>query len=116
VNGTSIDFAVMQEAGRAGLVRVLRAPYKWDDVGSWLALERHNPQDAAGNTAQGRNLLIDTTGCVVSADGDHLIATIGVKDLLIIQDGNATLVARKEDEARVKEVVERLKKERAEYL
>ena len=42
----SIDFAVMQEAAKAGKVLVLNAPYTWDDVGSWLALERGNPQDA----------------------------------------------------------------------
>ena len=116
VNGTSIDFAVMQEAGRAGRVRVLRAPYQWDDVGSWLALERHNPQDAGGNTVQGDALLIDTSGCVVSADAGHTVATIGVKDLVVIQAGKAVLVARKEDEARVKEVVERLKRSNSEHL
>lgn len=117
INGTSIDFAVMQEAGRAGLVRVLRAPYQWDDVGSWLALERHNPQDAHGNTVQGEGgVLIDTTGCVVSADPGHVIATIGVNDLVIIQAGKAVLVARKEDEARVKEVVEHLKRTGSEHL
>ena len=116
INGTSIDFAVMQEAGRAGRVRVLRAPYQWDDVGSWLALERHNPQDASGNTVQGESLLIDASGCVVSAEAGHLVAAIGVTDLVIIQSGKAILVARKEDEARVKEVVERLKKSRSEHL
>ena len=30
-----------------------RRPYRWDDVGSWLALERMNPQDADGNTVLG---------------------------------------------------------------
>jgi mannose-1-phosphate guanylyltransferase len=113
IKGTSIDFAVMESAP---LKMVVRAPYKWDDVGSWLALERHNPQDAAGNTVQGRHLGIDTKGCVVSTEGNHLIATIGVEDLLIVHVGDATLVARKSDEGRVKEVVERLKKERGEYL
>lgn len=117
INGTSIDYAVMQEAGRAGLVRVLRAPYTWDDVGSWLALERHNPQDAAGNTVQGEGaLLIETNGCVVSADAGHTIATIGVSDLVIIQAGKAVLVARKQDEGRVKEIVERLKRSVSEHL
>lgn len=117
INGTSIDYAVMQEAGRAGLVRVLRAPYVWDDVGSWLALERHNPQDATGNTFQGEKaVFIDTSGCVVSADAGHVIATIGVKDLVIIQAGKAVLVARKEDESRVKEVVEKLKQAGTEHL
>ncbi len=116
INGTSIDYAVMQEAGRAGLVRVLRAPYAWDDVGSWLALERHNPQDAAGNTLQGSGILIDASGCVVSADPGHLVAAIGVNDLVIIQAGKAVLVARKEDEARVKEVVEHLKQTGSDHL
>jgi mannose-1-phosphate guanylyltransferase len=117
IKGTSIDYAVMQDAGQGGRVKVLSTPYHWDDVGSWLALERHNPQDAGGNTVQGRHITIDTTGCVISAQPGHLIATIGVQDLVIIQDGNATLVARKSDEARVKEIVDRLKKEqRGEYL
>lgn len=117
VNGTSIDFAVMQEAGRAGRVRVLRAPFQWDDVGSWLALERHNPQDAGGSTVQGDTVLIDSTGCVVSADPGHLIAAVGVSDLVIIQSGNATLVIRKQDESRVKEIVEALKAgKRGEFL
>ena len=43
----------MQDAAKAGKVLVIHAPYKWDDVGTWLALERHNPQDADGNTIQG---------------------------------------------------------------
>jgi mannose-1-phosphate guanylyltransferase len=113
IKGTSIDFAVMEHAP---LKMVVRAPYKWDDVGSWLALERHNPQDAAGNTVQGRHLAIDSKGCVVSGEGKHLIATIGVEDLLIVHVGDATLVARKQDEGRVKEIVERLKQSGGEYL
>ncbi len=43
----SIDYAVME---RAHEVLVVQAPYRWDDVGSWLALERMNPQDENGNT------------------------------------------------------------------
>lgn len=113
VKGTSIDFAVME---KAPLRMVVRAPYKWDDVGSWLALERHNPQDAAGNTVQGRHLGIDSKGCVIASEGDHLIATIGVDDLLIVHVGDATLVARKQDEGRVKEVVEKLKQGMGQYL
>ena len=51
-----------------------------------------------------------------SADAGHVIATIGVKDLVIIQAGKAVLVARKEDESRVKEVVEKLKQGGHEHL
>ncbi|MEZ6139517.1 MAG: mannose-1-phosphate guanylyltransferase [Zavarzinella sp.] len=102
----SIDFSVMEHAPE---VVVLEAPYTWDDVGSWLALERCNPQDANGNTVQANHLGINTHNCVVVGDAENLIATIGIHDLLIIQSGNAFLVAHRNDEGKVKEVVETLK-------
>lgn len=105
----SIDYAVMQEAGRAGKVLVIRAPYQWDDVGSWLALERRNPQDEDRNTVQGLHCGVDTTGCVIASDPGHLIGTLGVKDLIIVQSGGATLITTRKDEARVKELVDAIK-------
>jgi mannose-1-phosphate guanylyltransferase len=102
----SIDFAVMEKANR---VLVVQAPYQWDDVGSWLALERRNPQDANGNTIQALHVGIKTSGCVIVADPGTIVATIGVHNLLIIRDGDALLVADRRDEGTVKEVVERLK-------
>lgn len=106
IKGTSIDFAVMEHAP---VRMMLRAPYQWDDVGSWLALERRNAQDANGNTLVGKTVCIDTVNSVVVADDGRVIATIGVSDLLIIQDGNATLVANRKEEVTVKKVVDQLR-------
>lgn len=103
----SIDYAVMEHAAE---VMVIRAPFQWDDVGSWLALERRNPQDAHGNTIQGRHLGLHTRGCVIVSDPDHLVATIGVNNLLIVQDGDATLIADRREEATVKQLVDELKR------
>jgi mannose-1-phosphate guanylyltransferase len=103
----SIDFAVMEHAKE---VLVVQAPYRWDDVGSWLALERLHPQDAEGNTVLAEHVGLKTSGCVVVGDPGRMIATVGVRNLLIIQDGNATLVADRSDEGTVKQVVELLKK------
>ena len=105
----SIDFAVMQEAAKAGKVLVLNAPYTWDDVGSWLALERGNPQDAENNTVQALHCGIKTTNCVIVGDPDRMIGTYGVSNLLIVQDGNAILVADRKYEDKVKEIVDKLK-------
>ena len=105
----SIDKAVMEDAGKAGRVLVLNAPYSWDDVGSWLALERGNPQDADGNTVQALHCGINTTNCVIVGDANRVIATYGVGNLLIIQDGNAILVADRKFEGNVKEIVDKLK-------
>jgi mannose-1-phosphate guanylyltransferase len=110
----SIDHAVMENAKE---VLVVQAPYRWDDVGSWLAVERMHPQDADGNTVLATHCGIQTKSCVIVADNGHLIATVGVKDLLIVQDGNATLVADRKEEGTVKQLVEQLKKKELEkYL
>jgi mannose-1-phosphate guanylyltransferase len=103
----SIDFAVMEKAAE---VLVVQAPYRWDDVGSWLALERMHPQDAAGNTVLATHCGLHTGDCVIVADPGQLVATVGVANLLIIQDGNAILVADRRQEGAVKELVELLKK------
>jgi mannose-1-phosphate guanylyltransferase len=103
----SIDFAVMEHARE---VLMIRAPFGWDDVGSWLALERHHPQDKAGNTVHAVHVGMDTNGCVVVSEPGRVVATIGVNDLIIIQDGDATLIAHRDREADVKKIVEQLKK------
>lgn len=102
----SIDYAVMEKAAE---VLVVQAPFLWDDVGSWLALERRHPQDAHDNTVLANHLGIDTHHCVIAGDGEKLIATLGVSDLIIIQDGDAILVAHREEEGNIKKVVEQLK-------
>src|SRR5258708_2720167 len=107
----SIDFAVMEQAKE---VQVVQAPFRWDDVGSWLALERMHPQDAHGNTVLATHAGLHTKDCVIAADAGHLIATVGVHDLLIIQDGDATLVADRREEGAIKQLVELLKKQRLE--
>jgi mannose-1-phosphate guanylyltransferase len=110
----SIDFAVMEKHPE---VLVIQAPYRWDDVGSWLAVERLHPQDGQGNTVLGRHVGIHTESCVVVSEPGQLIATIGVTDLLIIQDGDCTLVAHRSRESEVKQIVDELRKRRQEeYL
>jgi mannose-1-phosphate guanylyltransferase len=103
----SIDFAVMENAPE---VLVVQAPYRWDDVGSWLALERMHPQDAHDNTILATHSGINTTGCVIVGTPGKLITTIGVSNLLIIQDGDATLVADCREESTIKALVEQMKK------
>jgi mannose-1-phosphate guanylyltransferase len=78
-------------------------------VGSWLALERMQSQDAGGNTVQATHCGLATRGCVLVADAGHLLATAGVQDLIIIQDGNVTLIADRKAEGDIKKLVESLK-------
>jgi mannose-1-phosphate guanylyltransferase len=102
-----IDKAVMEKASN---VRVLEVIYDWNDVGDWRALTSLIPPDKHENTLQGNVHAVDTTGCIVVSDDGGLIATLGVDDLVIVQSGGATLVARKEHLDRLKALVEGLDK------
>ena len=101
----SIDYAVLEQAAH---VCVLEAPFGWDDVGSWHALPPLMPSDGNGNTLGGLVCAVDTTGCIVRTTDEHLIATIGVKDLIIVHTPSANLVADKCDEGSLKQLLTEL--------
>jgi mannose-1-phosphate guanylyltransferase len=109
----SIDFAVMEKARE---VLVMRTPYRWDDVGSWLALERLHPQDAGGNTVLARHVGVETNCCVIVGDAGKLVATLGVNNLVIVQDGDCILIADRGKESDVKKIVEQLGKQGLEHF
>ena len=104
----SIDYAVLEKA--TGRVCVLEAPFQWDDVGSWQALPRLLAADQQGNTVDGICCAVDTKGCIVRSNDDHLIATIGVTDLIIVHTSTATLVADKRDENAIKILIGEIEK------
>lgn len=106
MNSISIDYAVLE---RASGVTVLEAPYNWDDVGSWLAVPRLAGQDENGNTIDGAAVNLDTKNCIVRTSDDHLVATLGVEDLIIVHTDDATLVAHRDDSERIKQILEELK-------
>ncbi|MDZ4686963.1 MAG: mannose-1-phosphate guanylyltransferase [Planctomycetaceae bacterium] len=103
----SIDYAVLEHAQN---VYVLPAAFQWDDVGSWLAVSRLHPQDDDGNTIDGLHCGVDTDRCIIRSTDDHLVTTIGVKDLIIVHTPEATLVADQRDEAAVKKLLAELER------
>ncbi len=103
--GKSIDYAVME---RHDNVVVIEAPFDWDDVGSWQAIARLQPLDSSGNAVRGRHVGIDTTNAIVHCPDGHLIVTIDIDDLIVVHTPDATLVAPKKSEERVREAVQRI--------
>ena len=107
MNGRSIDFAVMERFD--GEIFVVEAPFDWDDVGNWPALSRLVGEDDRGNTIVGKHLGIETQGCIVRSDDDHLIVTVGLDDCIVVHTPDATLVARKSHEEQIRKVVASLR-------
>ena len=105
IQGKSIDFAVME---RYSQLAVIEAPFAWDDVGSWQAIARLIAPDEQGNAVDGPYLPIDSSGMIVRTDAEHLVVTIGLKDMIVVHTPDATLVAPKSEEERVREVVKQL--------
>lgn len=107
IQGISIDYAVMEHAQE---VAVVEAPFTWDDVGNWRALERWMAADEFGNVvAADRTVLLDTTGAIVrSTDPTHLVVTVGVQDLLIVVTPDATLIADKKKEESLRKITQLL--------
>jgi len=102
----SIDYAVLE---RADTVAMLEAPFSWDDVGSWQALGRLRGADGAGNTVEGAYCGVNSGRCIVRTTADHLVATIGMSDCIVVHTPDATLVARKDDEESIRRLIEILR-------
>ncbi len=105
IRGQSIDFAVMEHYPN---IVVLKAPFTWDDVGSWQAIARTAGVDANGNTVQAKHVGIRTSGSIVRGTGDHLLVTLGLHDCVVVHTPDATLVAHKSEEEAIREVVKEL--------
>jgi mannose-1-phosphate guanylyltransferase len=108
VPSISIDHGIMEHAG--GL-RVVRAEFGWNDVGSWAALPSIRPTDGAGNVVLGDGVSVhDSTGSVVIAEpGAPFVGVVGAQDLVVVATRDAILVVRKDLAQDVRKVVEAVK-------
>jgi mannose-1-phosphate guanylyltransferase len=106
-----VDVAILEQAER---VLTLPIDYDWNDVGSWSALAEIAEPDTAGNwpsLTDGAELIAeDSAGNIAYAEGNELIALVGVQDLVVVRSGHITLVCPRDRAQDVKRIVERLAK------
>ncbi len=105
IRGISIDYSVMEHAKD---VAVIEVPFSWDDVGAWQAVARLTKPDDDGNSITGKHLTIDSHGSIIRTDEKHLVAAVGIKDLIIVHTPDATLVANRHDEEGIRRIVKML--------
>ncbi len=113
VEGISIDHGIMEKAKNTV---VIPCDIEWNDVGTWMALYDILEKDNFNNAVVGKHVGIDTDGCVIHSP-KKIVATIGIKDIVIVATRDAVLVCPKEKAQDVKKIVELLKsKGLKEYL
>ncbi|WXT99928.1 MAG: Alginate biosynthesis protein AlgA [Catillopecten margaritatus gill symbiont] len=103
----SIDYALMEKSSN---VVVVPLDAGWNDIGAWSALYDIGEKDNKGNVIKGDVNTIGTTNTYINAH-HHMVATIGVDNLIIIDTPDATLVATQDKAHEVKSIVESLHKD-----
>ncbi len=103
----SIDFALMEKAGR---VLNFEASFDWDDVGSWISVGKYLEQ-AEGNATNTPLSSLSASGNIVFTDSGKRVALVGVSDLIVVDTGDALLVAHRDQADAIKHIVSGLPEE-----
>ena len=113
LESVSIDYGVMEKAEN---IFILPGVFGWDDVGSWLAVERIQKSNESGNVVTGNIITINSKNNIIQG-GKKLIAAVGLENLIIVDTEDATLICDKGNTPDIKLVLENLKIcNREEYL
>jgi mannose-1-phosphate guanylyltransferase len=104
VTAVSIDVGLLE---RSQAVAVLPGHFDWDDVGTWDALTRVRPRDAAGNVIVGPAVLVESSDCVVWSDGMPVVLD-GVHDLVVVQANGRILVMNRARSGELKRTLDTL--------
>jgi mannose-1-phosphate guanylyltransferase/mannose-6-phosphate isomerase len=103
----SIDYAVMEKTSRAAMVPLAAG---WSDVGSWAALHEVSEKDEQGNSIHGDVVQHNCEDSYISAQS-RLVAAVGLRGIVIVEDKDSVLVTHKDQSQDVKELVEELKRQ-----
>ena len=104
----SIDIAVMEKTNK-GIVLPLDA--EWSDIGSWKSVWDNSKKDINGNVITGNVFSKKTNNCYLLSQ-NKLLVSLGIKDQIVIDTDDVTLVANKNNSQEVKQIVEDLKKQK----
>jgi mannose-1-phosphate guanylyltransferase len=107
IKRVSIDYGVMEKAEQ---VLMVEADFEWDDVGSWSAAADRRPRDAAGNSVDGKVLILESKdSLVLSSDPDHLVGVLGLEGYVVVHTPDATLVCPKNRSEDLKRLVDEIR-------
>jgi len=110
----SIDYAVMESLASEGQVVVSKLDGGWSDIGSWSSLAQQYPADDNNNVVIGHGqnpptVFEDSRNTIVCGD-ERLIATLGIDNLIIADTPEALLVARRDQDQNIKQLLKTLKR------
>lgn len=101
----SIDYGIMEKAKD---IFIVPGTFGWDDVGSWLAVERIKKTNELGNVVSGNVISIDSKNCIIEGS-DKLIAMVGIEDTVVVDTQDALLICDKAHTNDIRKVLDNLR-------
>ncbi len=105
-----IDTAIVEKLTEQQRI-VVPSELQWSDVGNWASLyDFYKDQYASHFVSKGNHVDVDSSDCFIYSR-DKLIATLGLKDIVVIENHNTILIADRRRVKEVKKIVTKLKSE-----
>ncbi|WP_110515710.1 mannose-1-phosphate guanylyltransferase [Herpetosiphon llansteffanensis] len=108
VENITVDYGIME---RAPNVAVVPVDIGWSDVGDWHTLTTLMSDDDSANVVIGPHVEVDTKSTLIYSDSGRMIATIGLDGFLVVDTGDALLIAPRDRAQDVKKIVDQLRTE-----
>lgn len=108
VESISVDYGIMEHAKNIYLVE---GNFVWNDLGSWESVYLNSEKDKNGNAVTGESVIVDSKNSYIYSE-NGIIALVGLDDVIVVQEGNTTLVCKRDKAEDIKKVVDQLKSER----
>ncbi|MFL0196624.1 mannose-1-phosphate guanylyltransferase/mannose-6-phosphate isomerase [Clostridium sp. WILCCON 0269] len=111
----SIDYGIMEKSKN---VAVSPVDIGWSDLGSFDAIYDVSDKDENNNIVAPDDIVIDSKNNYIYSEKDKIVSTVGINDLIVVDNRDALLICKKDQSQKVKKIVETLKlrnDSRAEY-
>lgn len=116
LTATSIDYGILEKSSN---VVTFLLDCGWDDLGSWTSLESVSDRlklSVDGGVAMGGEVIaLRSKGNIIDAPG-RVVALLDVDDLIIVEQGDALMIARKSSAQDIKLLVDAVKQKRSDLV
>lgn len=102
----SIDKGILEKAYD---IKMIKASFKWMDIGTIKDFFKIYPKDDLENTYIGESITKDVKKCNILNDSEELVVAIGIEDINIVKVNNACVVYNRKREDLLAEVLRTIK-------
>lgn len=101
----SIDYAVLEKSND---IYVIKSDIGWDDIGTWMAMERYREKDNDENIYAENTISIDSRNSLVIGNNDKQVIMIGVDNIATIVSDDGIYIVKKSLLENIKDFKEKI--------